>query len=275
MHVALWMPEVEEGQKVPVIAKIEKSEAICHLDGIIEVADGLMVARGDLGVEIPLEQVPTVQKKIIAKANEAAKPVITATQMLGSMVRHPRPTRAEVTDVANAVLDGTDAIMLSEETAVGEFPVNTVQVMRRICDEAEAQFPHEGWRRQCQSGEGTSVPEAISYSACEMAGNLAASAIVVFTGKGFTARMVSRHRPRANILSVTAKASSYRQLSLVWGVEPVLIGPGWNPGEAVELATRVARNSGIVGNGERFIITGGLPIGVTHSTNSVTVATMG
>ena len=264
----------EHGCLTPVIAKIEKHEAIEHIHEIIEAADGIMVARGDLGIEIPVERVPTAQKAIIAEANLAGKPVITATQMLGSMVKHPRPTRAEVTDVANAVLDGTDAIMLSEETAIGDYPVRTVRMMTRICNETEAHFPYGEWRRRYHLDEMDTVPEAVSYSATEMASNLKAPAIVCFTRKGGTARMIARHRPEARILTVTTLEDAYRQLSLVWGVSPVLIGSMETTDETVELAMHIVRDSGRVAPGQNFIITGGLPVGGTESTNSVTTATL-
>jgi pyruvate kinase len=258
----------EHGRLRPVIATIE------NIDDIVAAADGLMVARGDLGIEIPLEKVPTVQKMVITKANQAAKPVITATHMLASMVKRPRPTRAEVADVANAVLDGTDAIMLSEETAIGDYPVKTVRTMVRICDETEAQFPYDRWRDRYNDDAFDSVPEAISYAACEMASNLDAPVIVVFSRKGATSRMVARHRPRARILSVTPLEESYRQLNLTWGVVPVLIGPTHDIDEIVKLATQIARDSGHVKPGRRFIITGGLPVGTSETTNSITTATM-
>ena len=258
----------------PVIAKIEKHEAVTNIDAIIEVADGIMVARGDLGIEIPLERVPTAQKMIIEKANRAAKPVITATQMLGSMVKHPRPTRAEVTDVANAVHLGSDAIMLSEETAMGDHPVLTVKTMRRICLEAEAQFPYAERRRQYQPADMTTVLEAISYSATGLASNLKAGAIVCFSHRGRTARTIARYRPKARILAVTNMAESYRQFSLLWGVDPVLIGTMEDTIETVQTATQIVRDAGCVATGGTFIITGGLPIGKTDGTNSLITVTL-
>ncbi|MDA0322572.1 MAG: pyruvate kinase [Verrucomicrobia bacterium] len=257
----------------PVIAKIEKHEAIENIDEIIEVADGIMVARGDLGIEIPLERVPTAQKMIIEKANRAAKPVITATQMLGSMVKHPRPTRAEVTDVANAVLTGSDAIMLSEETAVGNHPVLTVQTMKRICTEAEAHFPYSDRRRRYQP-DAMTVLEAISYSATGLASNLNAGAIVCFSHKGRTAKAIVRYRPEARVLAVTNLEQSYRQFSLLWGVSPVLIGTMEDTEETVKNATQIVRDSGFVKAGGAFVITGGLPMGQTVTTNSLITVTL-
>ena len=265
----------QHGRLTPVIAKIEKHEALENIDRIVEVADALMVARGDLGLDIAVERVPTVQKALIALANRASKPVITATQMLGSMVKHPRPTRAEVTDVANAVLDGTDAVMLSEETAIGDYPVRTVKMTKRICSETEAHFPYGEWRRRYGLDEMDTVPEAISHSATEMAGNLKAAVIVCFTREGGTARMIARHRPEARILAVTSLEEAYRQLSLVWGVVPVLTGAIESTDETVALATQIVRDSGHVAPGAKFIITGSLPVGGSDSMNSVTTATLG
>ena len=260
------------GAPTLLIAKIEKREAVEEIDDILEAADGIMVARGDLGIEIPLEQVPMVQKTLIAKANAAAKPVITATQMLGSMVTHPRPTRAEVTDVANAILDGTDAIMLSEETAVGEYPVRTVTIMKRICVHTELDFPYEHWIHRYDLGRSHSIPEAISHAACQLSERMKAPAIVVFTGKGSTAHLISKFRPRARIVAVTPLPVAYRQLSLVWGVVPSMIDPLKSADKSVSLAMEIARTSGRVRSGERFVITGGVPVGEAGTTNSITTA---
>jgi pyruvate kinase len=183
------------GADIPVIAKIEKNEALSRLEEILDEADGLMVARGDLGVEIPLEEVPVVQKRIIAAANRAGKPVITATQMLLSMVSHSRPSRAEATDVANAIFDGTDAVMLSEETAAGQFPVEAVKFLDRVSRVTEADFPHAAWLRNRAPSGRQEIPAAVSYSACEMAQDLEARAILTNTEGGGTARLISRFRP--------------------------------------------------------------------------------
>ena len=258
----------------PVIAKIEKHEAIQHIDEIVEAADGLMVARGDLGIEIPFEQVPAVQKMVIAKANAAAKPVITATQMLGSMVHHPRPTRAEVTDVCNAVLDGTDAIMLSEETAIGDYPVRTVETMKKICTHAELHFPYEMWTQRFDVGKSESIPEAVSHAACHLAENMDASAIVAFTQKGGSAHLLSKFRPHARILAVTPLLRSYRALSLLWGVVPIKIDPMQSAEQSVGLAASIAQESGRVNSGECYIITGGVPVGDSGTTNSITTAVL-
>jgi pyruvate kinase len=264
----------QQGHHTPVIAKIEKHEAIENIDEIIEVADGIMVARGDLGIEIPLERVPIAQRMIIAKANFAAKPVITATQMLGSMVTHPRPTRAEVSDVANAVFNGSDAVMLSEETAIGDHPVRTVQTMNRICEETESHFSYADWRRRYHLEEMGTILEAISYSATGLAGNVKAKAIVCFSQRGRTAKAIGRYRPEARIIAVTNLEECYRQFSLLWGVDPVLIDLMDDTDETVKRATEIVRDSGRVDVGEMFIITGGLPIGGTDTTNSVITSTL-
>lgn len=258
------------GRTTPVIAKIEKHEAVRQIDEILEAADGLMVARGDLGIEIPVEQVPMVQKMVIAKANAAAKPVITATQMLRSMVEHPRPTRAEVTDVANAVLDGADALMLSEETAIGQYAVGAVRVMARICDDAEKGFPYEYWIHRYDMTTSQSIPEAISHAACHLSDSLRAHLLVVFSHGGGTAHLVSKFRPSAWVLGVTPVEETYRQMSLIWGVEPFLITPMVHAEESVDCARRVALASGLARTGDSMVITGGVPIGATGTTNSIT-----
>ncbi|MDX1664642.1 MAG: pyruvate kinase, partial [Candidatus Promineifilaceae bacterium] len=213
------------GAQIPVIAKIEKSEAIDNLLSIREAADGMMVARGDLGIEVPPQEVPLLQKRIIRVCNEVGKPVITATQMLQSMVEHPRPTRAEASDVANAILDGTDAVMLSGESAAGKYPVESVLMMNQIAEMTEAAFPYEMWReRRLENGQAmTSVTEAISAASCAVADEVAAEAIISSTMSGFTARMIARHRPMTPILAVTPLEETRRRLALVWGVNAVIV----------------------------------------------------
>jgi len=260
----------EHGSDTPLIAKVEKHEALGNIDEIVEAADGLMVARGDLGIEIPIQQVPLVQKMVILKANAAAKPVITATQMLRSMVDHPRPTRAEVTDVANAVLDGADALMLSEETAMGSYPVTTVETMGKICDEAEGGFPHEYWMRRYDMSDSDSVPEALGHAVCHLIGSLRAAAVICYSQAGVMARLISKFRPTAMILGVTPLATSYRRMALVYGVQPVLIERMEHPEETVEFAKVVAKESGLVVEGDCIVITGGVPLGVSGTTNTIT-----
>ncbi|MDD2237947.1 MAG: pyruvate kinase, partial [Kiritimatiellae bacterium] len=203
------------GQTTPLIAKIEKPEALDHLDEILEEVDGIMVARGDLGVELPFERVPRAQKDIIARANRASKPVITATQMLESMVNSPRPTRAEVNDVANAILDGTDAVMLSEESAMGAYPVQAVQAMARIAKDVEEHFPYKEWFAGRVMNEDSDVAHSVSQAACGMAEVLGVAAIVATTVTGTTARQVARFRPAQPILAPTPSAETYRRLALV------------------------------------------------------------
>jgi pyruvate kinase len=257
------------GADLPIIAKIEKHEALSRLDEILEKTDGLMVARGDLGVEIPLEQVPVVQKQIIAAANHACKPVITATQMLLSMVTHSRPSRAEATDVANAILDGTDAVMLSEETAAGQFPVEAVKFLDRVSRVTEANFPHTDWLRARAPSGRQEIPEAVSYAACEMAMDLEAQAILTNTEYGSTARLISRFRPRTPIVAVTAREDTWRRLCLSWGVFPLLTPPIRDTDHMLRVVEEEALRAGMLNHGDRVIITAGTPIGTRGSTNLI------
>lgn len=259
----------ERGRIVPLIAKIEKHEALAHIDEIIEVVDGIMVARGDLGVETPLEKVPLVQKMLIHKCNRAGKPVITATQMLRSMVNNPRPTRAEVTDVANAILDGTDAVMLSEETAVGKYPVEAVQMMVRIAEDAESGFPFSAWTSRLEPGEPVSLPEAVSRAACALAENIRARSIITFTQSGSTARLVAKYRPRPPILAPTPLEETYRRLALIWGVIPILSETTQTTDEMMEKAFAAARRAGLVKRGDTVVITAGVPLGIPGTTNLI------
>ncbi len=259
----------ERGRIVPLIAKIEKHEALAHIDEIIEVVDGIMVARGDLGVETPLEKVPLVQKMLIHKCNRAGKPVITATQMLRSMVNNPRPTRAEVTDVANAILDGTDAVMLSEETAVGKYPVEAVQMMVRIAEDAESGFPFSAWASRLEPGEPVSLPEAVSRAACALAENIRARSIITFTQSGSTARLVAKYRPRPPILAPTPLEETYRRLALIWGVIPMLSETTQTTDEMMEKAFAAARRAGLVKRGDTVVITAGVPLGIPGTTNLI------
>ncbi|MGA9754968.1 MAG: pyruvate kinase [Desulfobaccales bacterium] len=257
------------GADIPIIAKIEKHEALSRLDEILDEVDGLMVARGDLGVEIPLEQVPVVQKQIIAAANRAGKPVITATQMLLSMVTHSRPSRAEATDVANAILDGTDAVMLSEETAAGLFPVEAVKFLDRVSRVTEAHFPHAVWLRDRAPAGLQDIPEAVSYSACEMAQDLEASAILTNTEYGGTARLISRFRPSTPIVAVTPREDTWRRLCLSWGVFPLLTPPIRDTDHMLRVVEEEALKAGMLNHGDRVIITAGTPIGTKGSTNLI------
>ncbi|MFO7733957.1 MAG: pyruvate kinase [Candidatus Aminicenantes bacterium] len=263
-HMKRW------GGGAPVIAKIEKHEALDALDAIVEAADGIMVARGDLGVEIPLERIPRVQKDLIRRSREAGKPVITATQMLRSMVDSPRPTRAEVTDVANAILDGTDAVMLSEETAVGRHPVEAVATMVRIAREAE-RIPSscDGPRPGRLDPVPGSLPGAVACAAARLADAVGAAAIVTFTRSGSTARLVSRCRPDVLILAHTPEEKTRRQLALCWGVLPVLGENLSRTDEMVAAALKAAERTGLVKKGQTVVITAGVPTGVPGTTNLI------
>ncbi len=258
------------GGNVPVIAKVEKHEALANLDAIVDAADGLMVARGDLGVETPLERIPQIQKTIIGKSRAAGKPVITATQMLRSMVDSPRPTRAEVSDVANAILDGTDAVMLSEETAMGKYPVEAVSMMARIAREAEQPSPIPGG---AQSGDlepiAGSLPSAVACAASNLAADVGAAAIITFTQSGSTARLVSRCRPDMLILAHTPVQKTRRQLALCRGVLPVLGEKMASTDEMISAAIKSALRTGLVKKGQTVVITAGVPIGRHGTTNLI------
>jgi pyruvate kinase len=220
-HLRAWIRE--RGADVPIISKIEKPEALDCIEEILAVSDGMMVARGDLGVETPPEEVPIAQKRIIRICNEASKPVITATQMLDSMMRNPRPTRAEASDVANAILDGSDAIMLSGETAVGRYAVESVQTMARIAAVTERSMPYQDWLLSSMTTGSSSVMDAIAQVACEISADLDARAIIASTVSGSTARRVASRRPATPIVAPTPSQATYHRLALVWGVVPVLV----------------------------------------------------
>jgi pyruvate kinase len=263
------------GKDTPVIAKIEKFEALDHIDEIIEESGGIMVARGDLGVEIPLEQVPRTQKMIIARTNAAAKPVITATQMLRSMVDNPRPTRAEVTDVANAILDGTDAIMLSEETAMGKYPVQAVEVMTQVAAETEPTFDFLGWTLKFKEGQQASFEAAVALGAVEMANDLGAAAIITCTKSGSTTRLVARHRPWQKLLAMTPELKTAREMALVFGAEPLLSDMVDSGDVLEENAIKAAVKAGFVKKGDAVVITAGLPFHVEGTTNLIKIARVG
>lgn len=259
----------EKDADIPLIAKIEKHEALDHLDEIVAASDGLMVARGDLGVEISLENIPVLQKAIIGKANSAGKPVITATQMLGSMVENPRPTRAEVTDVANALLDGTDAVMLSEETAMGRFPAEAVAMMAKIALRTERMSP---WKAKVegnteQGKRRRDISEAISHATRSMAIDISAKAIITCTTSGSTARQVSKYRPPVPIIAISPHLSTVRRLSLSWGVLPLLSRAYYNTDDMIDKAMESATQSGILQKGDAVVITAGIRVGVPGSTN--------
>ncbi|WP_123039529.1 pyruvate kinase [Cohnella candidum] len=267
--------ERHNARHIQIISKIENQQGVDNLDEILEVSDGLMVARGDLGVEIPAEEVPLVQKSMIEKCNRAGKPVITATQMLDSMQRNPRPTRAEASDVANAIFDGTDAIMLSGETAAGKYPVESVLTMSRIAERAESALHYrEIFTKQANAAQ-TSVTEAISQAVANSALDLDAKAIVTSTESGYTARMVSKYRPKAPIVAVTPDAQVKRRLQLVWGVIPVSGNPATTTDEMFDIAVGGAMESGLVRLGDTIVITAGVPVGRSGTTNLIKIHNVG
>jgi pyruvate kinase len=260
------------GSAVPLIAKIETHDALTNIEEIVESVDGIMVARGDLGVAIPLATVPRLQKMLIEKANRAGKPVITATHMLRSMQDSPRPTRAEASDVANAVLDGTDAVMLSEETAIGRFPVEAVTTMAAIAADAESSFPFDAWMHRFETGG--PLPGAVARAACTLAADIDAAAIVTCTQSGGTAQRVARYRPRAPILAPTPHAETYRRLALVWGVTPLLNQSRPTTGELIDGALGAALAAGRLPRGRPVVITAGVPVGRPGMTNLIKVETL-
>ncbi len=259
------------GKDTPVIAKIEKHEAVHHIDAIIGACDGIMVARGDLGVEIPLETVPGIQKMLVRKANGAGKPVIIATQMLRSMVDAPRPTRAEATDVANAVLDGADAVMLSEETASGGYPAQAVQFMGRIIASALADFDHE---RYLDLAPNPDVSATVAHGACIMTENLGARALVATTRSGSTAMEVARFRPKAKLLALSPDRNTVMRLALFWGCTPILVEHVRDTDDMFEKAAKAALASGYVSEGDLVVLTAGHPIWVEGTTNMLKVKTL-
>ena len=259
---------------IPVIAKIERRQAVVNFDKILEASDGIMVARGDLGVDIPLQRVPIVQKQIIKKCNRAGKPVITATQMLESMISSARPTRAEVTDVANAIFDGSDAIMLSAETSVGKYPAEAVRIMTRIARETEGQLPHENMLIERNNWLQSQTDELISYNACHTASRLGAAAIVAFTESGSTAWRVSKYRPRMPVLAITTSKDVVGKLQLCWGIQSLWIDRPSSVRELFTTAARLCKDMGLAKAGDLIVITGGIPIGVTGSTNLLKVETI-
>ncbi|MFD3257895.1 pyruvate kinase [Paenibacillus lentus] len=256
---------------IQIISKIENQQGIDNLDEILEVSDGLMVARGDLGVEIPAEDVPLAQKKMIEKCNRVGKPVITATQMLDSMQRNPRPTRAEASDVANAIFDGTDAIMLSGETAAGRYPVESVLTMSRIAEKAESALEYREIFIKQSNAQQTTVTEAISQAVANSALELNAKAIITSTETGYTARMVSKYRPKAPIIAVTTQDNTLRRLALNWGVTPVKGNVASSTDEMFDKAMKGGLDSGVVKEGDLVVITAGVPLGRSGSTNLVKI----
>ncbi|MGC1456279.1 MAG: pyruvate kinase [Nitrospirota bacterium] len=258
------------GADIPIIAKIEKPQAIQNLDKIILASDGVMVARGDLGVEMSPEQVPLLQKKIIEACNRAEKPVITATQMLESMIENPQPTRAEVSDVANAILDGTDCVMLSGETAIGKYPVLTVEVMARISEQAEISVAPRAPNTNLSGPD-----ESVAHAACRAAEEQHAKAIVTFTQSGSTALMVSKHRPRMRIMAPTPFDQVARKMSLYWGVTPILLKSKRTTDDMIASVERAMLFIKLAKHHDLIVITAGVPIGVAGSTNMMKIHLIG
>lgn len=259
---------------INIIAKIENMEGVENIDEILRVVDGVMVARGDLGVEVPLEDVPSLQKKLIQRGIAAGKPVITATQMLDSMIKNPRPTRAEATDVANAIYDGTSAIMLSGESAVGAYPVEAVETMVRIALRAEADMDYIR-RFSRDTSASTDVTNAISHATVTSAHGLNASAIITVTKSGSTARILSRYRPACVIVGCTTEKHVWRQLALSWGTVPLMIAEESNTDDLFEHAVDAAVQNGLVHDGELVVLTAGVPLGISGTTNLMKVHVVG
>ncbi len=265
----------EHDADIQIISKIENQEGVDNIDEILQVSDGIMVARGDLGVEIPAEEVPLVQKMIIEKCNAVGKPVITATQMLDSMQRNPRPTRAEASDVANAIFDGTDAIMLSGETAAGKYPVESVQMMAKIATTTEASLNYKEIFKKRSSDRETTVTDAISQAVVNTVIDINASAILTPTESGQTARLVSKYRPKAPIIAITTHEKVLRKLSLNWGVYPVLGQEVRTTDEMLAAAVDRAMDSGYIHHGDLVVITAGVPVGKVGTTNLMKVQLVG
>lgn len=249
------------GANTPVAAKIEKHEALEHIDEIIAESDGIMVARGDLGIEIPLERVPLVQKDLIARTNRAAKPVVTATQMLESMISNPRPTRAEATDVANAIIDGTDAVMLSGETAIGKYPVDAVRTMATIALEVEKSYPHDVLRERRVEGIAADVETSIAEAAAHVTEALGLRSIVTGTVSGATARRIASFRPRARIVAMTPLRDVASRLTIVWGVETLVVEPYDDLESLLSIVERRAADDRLAARGESVAVTSGMPVG--------------
>ena len=259
-----------------IVAKIEKDAALANIESILRTADGVMVARGDLGVELPFERVPLAQKQIIEVSQRHGRPVITATQMLESMIEHPRPTRAEASDVANAILDGTGAVMLSAETATGAFPRLAVEAMRRIILEIESHpaAPRRAEDRRHSDGAPVSTEDAIAAATVAASRMLATPCVIVFTKSGFTARVIASHRPEVPILALTDVPRTYRQLALVWGVVPELVPRSPSYEEMVRYALQAVQRRGLATRGDRVLVTAGVPFDVPGTTNLLKVETV-
>lgn len=266
-----WFLDDNGGNDINIIAKIENAEGVERIDEIIEVADGIMVARGDMGVEVPDEDVPVIQKMIIKKVYEAGKQVITATQMLDSMMKNPRPTRAETADVANAIYDGTSAIMLSGETAAGDHPVESLQTMVRIAERIEQDIDYRKRFFGHERKANPDITDAICHATCTTAHDLNARAIITVTKSGRSARMISRYRPYCDIIGCAITEKVSRQLNMSWGVTPVLLEEKEEVFELFDYATAACREKGLVKEGDVAVFTSGVPIGISGTTNMIKV----
>ena len=260
-----------DASHIKIIAKIENKEGIDNIDEIIEEADGIMVARGDLGVEVPPQDVPYLQKMMIKKCRDACKPVITATQMLDSMIRNPRPTRAEVADVANAIYDGTDAIMLSGETAMGKYPLEAVQMMSKIAIETESRLEYSQIMKKNKVYRKKGVSSAVAYSAVTTSANVQADLIIASTNSGFTARLVSKLKPEARILGISRDERTVRTMQIFWGVIPVKADEYNSTDELLDRAVELAKDKKLAKEGDLVIFTAGVPTGKTRITNMMKV----
>ena len=261
----------DHGSDMKIIAKIENMQGIENLEEILEVSDGIMVARGDMGVEIPLEEVPILQKKMIHLANAQGKHVITATQMLESMIKNPRHTRAEATDIANAIYDGTTAIMLSGESAAGKYPVEAVQTMAKIAESAEKDIDYCARTKLAERDDKADITTAIAYATCTAAMDLKAAAIITVTMSGFTAEAIARFKPRSQVIGCTTNERVYHQLNLLWGVTPLMLGKESTTDDLFSAAVTEAKKAGCVKQGDTVVITAGVPLGVAGKTNMIHV----
>lgn len=259
------------GDGIQIISKIECRQALSNIEEIVRVSDAVMVARGDMGVELPLQEVPVIQKELIRLCRLLGRPVIIATQMMDSMIRNPRPTRAEVNDVANAVYDQCDCVMLSGESAAGAYPVQSVQTMAAICNAIEARIK----KKDMAAEPGESVADAVAYACCQCAQNINAKAIITVTSSGQTARIIAKYRPQATIVATTPSKQVYHRLSLVWGVNPLVSEPGASTDEIMDYAVHATQNSQYVKDGDVVVLTAGVPVGVSGSTNMLKVHVIG
>lgn len=263
------------GVNIDIISKIENQQGLDNIEEIIQVSDGIMVARGDLGVEVPTEEIPLIQKDLIRKCNIAGKPVITATQMLDSMIRNPRPTRAEVTDVANAIIDGSSAVMLSGETAAGKYPLEAVRTMYNIAINTENSLDYKEMLKLKSVGNELSTTNAISKATVNTASDLGAKAIITATSSGYTSKAISKFRPKAPIIAATTKEHVMRKMALEWGVYPVLAPISSSTDEVIELSIKATMEAGFVEEGDLVVITAGIPVGLAGTTNMIKVHTIG